>query len=375
MVHQLSAWLNQQIPTVTSKIWAFIQRSVGGFLGVFGFIFSMVVVPLYLYYFLIESPNIARGWADYLPLRASHFKDEVVASLTEINHYLIAFFRGQLVVSLINGVATGLGLLIVGLDFGLVIGLMLCVLGIIPYLGIMLCWIPAVIIAIVQGGSYLIPDGTWWIFPLVVTGIFVLIQQIDALIALCRAVLARHPIPSRNVVAHSDIAPARKQDPGERFPWARLAAAGIGLWPGEAPAAVDEVPPIAAGEAGDGVRALRATLRRIGYQVAPDGPADAALATVLAAFQRHIHRHAHRAQGVSRRNPSIRRVSLFAMELMKSLVKRSHGRYCTLPCGWRSRKARARPCVRCVLPKPEAPWMNSGVVAPTGSSTMRTTAS
>jgi N-acetylmuramoyl-L-alanine amidase len=121
--------------------------------------------------------------------------------------------------------------------------------------------------------------------------------QIDALIALCRAVLARHPIPSRNVVAHSDIAPARKQDPGERFPWARLAAAGIGLWPGEAPAAVDEVPPIAAGEAGDGVRALRATLRRIGYQVAPDGPADAALATVLAAFQRHWA--PHRTDGVA----------------------------------------------------------------------------
>jgi N-acetylmuramoyl-L-alanine amidase len=111
--------------------------------------------------------------------------------------------------------------------------------------------------------------------------------QIDALMTLCRAILARHPIPPRNVVAHSDIAPARKRDPGELFPWARLAAAGIGLWPGEAPAAVDEVRPIAPGEDGDGVRALRATLRRIGYQLAPVGPADAALATVLTAFQRH----------------------------------------------------------------------------------------
>jgi N-acetylmuramoyl-L-alanine amidase len=121
--------------------------------------------------------------------------------------------------------------------------------------------------------------------------------QIDALIPLCRAILARHPIPPRNVVAHSDVAPARKQDPGERFPWARLAAATIGLWPGEAPAAVDEVTPIAPGEDGDGVRALRATLRRIGYQVAPVGPADAALATVLTAFQRHWA--PHRTDGVA----------------------------------------------------------------------------
>jgi N-acetylmuramoyl-L-alanine amidase len=55
--------------------------------------------------------------------------------------------------------------------------------------------------------------------------------QIAALIALSRDILARHPIPAHNVVAHSDIAPDRKIDPGERFPWARLAAAGIGLWP------------------------------------------------------------------------------------------------------------------------------------------------
>lgn len=56
-------------------------------------------------------------------------------------------------------------------------------------------------------------------------------EQIAALIELSRGILARHPIPAHNVVAHSDIAPDRKIDPGERFPWAQLAAAGIGLWP------------------------------------------------------------------------------------------------------------------------------------------------
>jgi N-acetylmuramoyl-L-alanine amidase len=121
--------------------------------------------------------------------------------------------------------------------------------------------------------------------------------QIAAVIALCGDILARHPIPPRNVVAHSDIAPARKQDPGELFPWALLAAEGIGLWPGEAPAAVDELPPIAPGEDGHAVRALRVTLRRIGYQLAPVGPADTALATVLTAFQRHWA--PHRTDGVA----------------------------------------------------------------------------
>ena len=175
-------WVRTSLPAVLRSTGTFIKTSVGGFLGVFGFLLSMIIVPVYLYYFLIESRTIAESWGDYLPLRASALKDEVVSVLSEINGYLIAFFRGQLLVSLINGTATGIGLVIVGLDFGLLIGLLLCILGIIPYLGIILCWIPAVIIASVQGGAGTwVPGDPWYIFPVVVTGIFVVVQQIDGL--------------------------------------------------------------------------------------------------------------------------------------------------------------------------------------------------
>lgn len=175
-------FIKNAIPTLGAKLWRFITSSLGGFLGVFGFLLSMIIVPLYLYYFLTEGPRITESWSNYLPLRTSKFKDEVVATLTEINAYLIAFFRGQLMVSLINGIATGIGLEIVRLEFGWLIGLSLCVLGIMPYLGISLCWIPAVIIASVQGSSYLIAaDSPWWVFPLVVTAIFAFVQQIDGL--------------------------------------------------------------------------------------------------------------------------------------------------------------------------------------------------
>ena len=174
-------WVKTTLPKVPGIVWTFLKSSVGGFLGVFGFLLSFIIVPLYLYYFLIESAKIQRQWSDYLPLRASAFKDELVSCLNEINSYLVAFFRGQLFVSVINGIATGIGLVIVGLDFGLLIGLALCVAGIIPYLGIVLCWIPAVIIASVQGGSALVAADLWWVLPLVVTGVFALVQWIDAL--------------------------------------------------------------------------------------------------------------------------------------------------------------------------------------------------
>lgn len=95
------------------------------------------------------------------------------------------------------------------------------------------------------------------------------LRQVDALADLCRGILARHPIPARNVVGHSDVAPRRKRDPGELFPWRRLAAVGVGLWP--APA---EVPHW-------GMAATLAALGRYGYDIADPHAA-------LAAFQRHF---------------------------------------------------------------------------------------
>ena len=191
-------WLNNALPKIFRAVWNFFSQGIGGFLGFFGFLLSLIIVPLYLFYLLAESPQIAKQWSNYIPLRASQFKDEVVDCLTEINSYLIAFFRGQLVVSLINGVVTGALLAAAGLDFGVLIGFGLCFLGIIPYIGILLCWIPAVIIASVQGGSWLVHStAAWWVFPVVITGIFTVVQQVDGLFVTPRIVGERvglHPV-------------------------------------------------------------------------------------------------------------------------------------------------------------------------------------
>jgi predicted PurR-regulated permease PerM len=170
-VQEAGVWLQNQLPTLPPKIWSFISSSVEGFLGIFGFVLGLVVVPIYLFFFLKDGAEIAEHWSDYLPLRASEFKNEVVAVLTEINRYLISFFRGQLLVSIIDGVATGVLLLLLGLDFALLIGLLICVLALIPYIGVILCWIPAVLIAAVQFGD--------WFHPLMVTAIFVGVQQLE----------------------------------------------------------------------------------------------------------------------------------------------------------------------------------------------------
>ncbi len=190
-------WMETSLPILARNAWHFVVTSVGGFLGVFGFLLSLIIVPVYLWYFLIESPNISASWGDYVPLTKSAFKDEVVSVLEEINGYLIAFFRGQLLVSMINGTFTAIGLAVVGLDFGLLIGLLLCVLNLIPYLGIMLCWVPAVIIASVTPSSTFIPHDHWWLLPVVVTGVFTVVQQVDGLFVTPKVVgesVGLHPM-------------------------------------------------------------------------------------------------------------------------------------------------------------------------------------
>ena len=108
--------------------------------------------------------------------------------------------------------------------------------------------------------------------------------QVEAVIALVGDIRTRWQIDNGRIVGHSDVAPERKDDPGELFPWKRLAEAGHGLW-AEAPPAPGA--PLGEGEEGVGVFALQAAFTRLGYDLPPSGKFDAATKAVVTAFQRH----------------------------------------------------------------------------------------
>jgi N-acetylmuramoyl-L-alanine amidase len=110
--------------------------------------------------------------------------------------------------------------------------------------------------------------------------------QIAALIALCRDIARRHAIAPARVLAHSDIAPGRKIDPGEYFPWDELAAAGIGHFVRPHPIGNDA--PLGPGALGEKVEALQAMLAAYGYEIGISGHYDAKTEHVVAAFQRHF---------------------------------------------------------------------------------------
>jgi len=111
--------------------------------------------------------------------------------------------------------------------------------------------------------------------------------QMRALEALCADIMARHRIRPERVLAHSDVAPKRKKDPGEKFPWARLARQGIGHW--VEPVPVNQADPgIARDAAGPLVGDVQAVLARYGYGVQSTGVIDPLTEFVVTAFQRHF---------------------------------------------------------------------------------------
>lgn len=167
-------------------------------LGLLGLVLGMILVPVYLFFFLNNSVSIHEHWHEYMPLRASRFKTELVETLQEINGYLISFFRGQVLVGVIDGILVGLALFIFGLPHALLIGVFMAILGIIPYIGNILCLIPACIIAYLHGQNGDVAFGLEpWPYVGCVVLIFAGVQQINSLLTAPKIVgdsVGLHPL-------------------------------------------------------------------------------------------------------------------------------------------------------------------------------------
>lgn len=112
-------------------------------------------------------------------------------------------------------------------------------------------------------------------------------RQIAAVTALCRSIQTRNTIPSVRVLAHSDVAPSRKQDPGEKFPWRTLYESGVGHWVTPTPTA-EQGQLLTLGDRGEVVAAMQSALGEYGYGIAVNGSYDSLTHAVVAAFQRHF---------------------------------------------------------------------------------------
>ena len=160
-VSNVSSWLLEQLKKITK---------------IFGFLAGLALVPVYVFYFLLEKRAIKSNWKDYLPVRKSKIKDEIVFVLHSINECLIVFFRSQVLVAMCVGALLTIGFLALGLEYAILLGVMAGILGIIPYLGVALSIIPAFILSMVQ---FVPNDG--WLYPILILIWFVAVQAMEGL--------------------------------------------------------------------------------------------------------------------------------------------------------------------------------------------------
>jgi len=160
-------WFAKALPIVGS--WLFGQ--VGRVASWFGVLAGLFLVPVYAFYFLLQKQAISSRWTNYLPVGDSNFKNELVFVLSSINNYLIAFFRGQVLVALCDGILYGVGFFIIGLPYAVLIGVMAAFLTMIPFLGAIVTCVTALVIALVQFGD--------WTHPLLVLAVFGCVQALE----------------------------------------------------------------------------------------------------------------------------------------------------------------------------------------------------
>jgi predicted PurR-regulated permease PerM len=165
-----TGWLAQILPQAGR--WLFGQ--VGRVASWFGVLAGLALVPVYAFYLLLEKRSIESSWTHYLPVTDSKFKEEMVFVLRSINDYLIAFFRGQVLVALSDSILYTIGFLVIGLPYAVLLGFAAAFLTLIPFLGAIILCVTALIISLVQYGD--------WLHPVYVLIVFAIVQTLEGLV-------------------------------------------------------------------------------------------------------------------------------------------------------------------------------------------------
>jgi predicted PurR-regulated permease PerM len=163
-------WLTGSLPAMGSWLVEHVVKVVSGF----GLLAGLALIPIYAFHFLLEKRGLQSHWKEYLPLRDSGAKEEVVFLLDAIGQYLVAFFRGQVLVAICAAVLYTIGFLIVGLNYAFLLGFVAVFLTMIPFLGAMMVCLTALLLAFVQYGD--------WQHPALVLVVFAVVQSLEAMI-------------------------------------------------------------------------------------------------------------------------------------------------------------------------------------------------
>ena len=180
----LQQWGNNVFALASNWVLEHMSR----ILSLGSFVVGILLVPIYTYYFLVEREAITLRWKNYVPLWESKAKEEVIWFLNTVSESMVVFFRGQVLVALCEGTLLTIGFLCIGMKYAFLIGAVAGIFSIIPYLGIALSIIPAVLLALAQFGT--------WTEPLLVVIVYVAVHLFDGYIVFPKVIgdrVGMHP--------------------------------------------------------------------------------------------------------------------------------------------------------------------------------------
>ncbi|MEI6342385.1 MAG: AI-2E family transporter [Verrucomicrobiota bacterium] len=169
-LRSFTTWMGNLLPSVGG--W--IGDQVGRVTGWVGVLAGLCLVPIYAFYFLLEKRGIQMQWTEYLPVRTSWFKDELVFCLRAVNDYLIVFFRSQVLVALCDGLLYTTGFLVIGLPYAFLLGLLATALTMIPFIGAAVSCTTALVVAFGASGG--------WHLPVAVLAVYGVVQALEGLV-------------------------------------------------------------------------------------------------------------------------------------------------------------------------------------------------
>ena len=162
-------WLTENLPQMGTGLLGQLKKLASGF----GLLAGLALIPVYAFYFLLEKRGIKNHWREFLPLQDSRLGEELAFVLDAVSGYLVAYFRGQVLVALCDAVLYTIGFLIVGVNYAFLLGFAAVFLTMIPFLGAIVICLTALLLAFVQYGD--------WQHPAMVLAVFAVVQGLEGL--------------------------------------------------------------------------------------------------------------------------------------------------------------------------------------------------
>ena len=172
MIASMVESLREQAGKVPAAMLPSLKAVGGGFFAIISFATHAIVIPIYLFFFLLSRGEPTHKLPENLTFLPENARNDIVFLIREFIGIIVSFFRGQLVIGLLMGILLAIGFSIVGLQYGLVLGLILGILNIVPYLGTVVGLVLTVPLAFLQ------PDGGPKLVALVLV-VYVIVQNIE----------------------------------------------------------------------------------------------------------------------------------------------------------------------------------------------------